>query len=252
MRCDFNNTTGITISQNAKLVINNISTPRNNRYRKTSTNYEAPLSLTMQICKNNCNGGSEEISLLETSQLIRWLTSKRYEKIIVKDKDLNNRLYFYGIFTAVREVLSNGKTIGFELQIETNLPYLLNNEVITLNSTTTKNIHNISCLSDEYGDIYPTMFKITMLQNGDFSIKNNLDENRTMYISDCSNGEIITINCDDKTIETTFDNHNIANDFNYKFFRFINEYLNSTNILTVSIPCDIYIEYPVARKVDIQ
>ena len=78
--------------------------------------------------------------------------------------------------------------------------------------------------------------------NGDLSIFNEL-ENCTMLIKNCSVGEIITIDGDAQTISTSYNSHDICNDFNYEFFRIGNTIDNRNNRISVSKPRQVVIRY---------
>ena len=99
----------------------------------------------------------------------------------------------------------------------------------------------LSDMSDEIGYVYPDM-KITCNQAGDLSIFNEL-ENCTMLIRNCSVGEVITIKGNEQIISTSYDSHDICNDFNWEFFKIGNTIDNRNNRISVSRPCAIVITY---------
>lgn len=99
--------------------------------------------------------------------------------------------------------------------------------------------------SYEEGYIYPQM-EITVKADGNLFIHNSI-ENREMYISNCKNNEVITL--DYPIIKSSDSSHNIQNDFNWNFFRVANTYKNSRNDLTISLPCSIKIKYSPIVKV---
>lgn len=108
-----------------------------------------------------------------------------------------------------------------------------------------ENVASIFDASHEEGYIYPHT-EITILEDGDLNIYNVL-EDRNVHISNCTSGEVITM--DYPIIKTSSDTHKIQNDFNWNFFRVANTYDNRRNDLTTSVPCRIKIEYSPIVKV---
>lgn len=87
-----------------------------------------------------------------------------------------------------------------------------------------------------------------------------------MYIANCTQGEVITLDCVHKLITTSLASHEIANDFNYTFFRLVvnfngEDYIQTanspelhslygtSNILSPTLACSVQIKYTPIYKV---
>ena len=92
--------------------------------------------------------------------------------------------------------------------------------------------YNITNDSDEIGVLYPDLLEVTCKQDGDLSITNNL-EGRVTFITGCTAGEKITMDCVDKIVTSSLASHKkIYNDFNFTFFRLYNSYSDRVNTIT--------------------
>lgn len=137
---------------------------------------------------------------------------------------------------------------GFELAVTTNRPFALKElRTIRIKNTLHNGNYSINDTSYEEGYIYPHV-EITINESGNLIIHNDL-EDRDTYIANCEAGEVITM--DYPVIKTSLSSHKIQNDFNWIFFRIANTYDNRRNDFTISIPCNIKIEYNPIVKVGI-
>ena len=78
--------------------------------------------------------------------------------------------------------------------------------------------------------------------DGDVILRNEA-EDCTMLIRNCKAGEVISIDNKNQILSTNYDSHDIANDFNYEFFRIRNTYAVKTNKIYSSIQCKVEIKY---------
>ena len=70
-----------------------------------------------------------------------------------------------------------------------------------------------------------------------------------MTIKNCSANEVITVNGDAMTISSSSSTHDIANDFNYDFFKLQNTYDEKENEVTVNLDCEVVIRYkPIVKE----
>lgn len=124
-----------------------------------------------------------------------------------------------------------------------NLPYYDGQKVVGENKDL-----KINVFTDEEGYIYPDVV-IKIKQNGNLELVNEY-ENRTTYIADCKNGEVITITGGDTLqITSSDDTHDMSSCFNYKFPRLCAEYRKYTNKFSTNLTCDITMKYKGIRKV---
>lgn len=228
------------------ITFNTVSTMNGLKHELTSSEYSDYLTATFEICKNPCNSDSNEVSLDELRDIMRWLNRKEFHKFKILNEDYLN-FYFEATFN-VSKIEMGGKIYGFSLEMITNRPYALREPVsITIKNIQENGEKRIASMSDEEGYIYPEM-EICIDEDGDFELYNALEE-RTMRIANCKSGEIIKVQY--PMIESSLHEHKIQNDFNWKFFRIANKFNKKTNEITISIPCTIKMKYSPIVKVGI-
>lgn len=233
-----------TVSNGSELDFNMVSTFRGNKWELVNADYKDSLTATLQICKNQCDNDSLEISFKDCRDIMSWLNRKHFHKLKFLSDDYMD-LYFEASFNVSRIEL-DGRLYGLELEIITNRPYaMLEPRQLTIKNLVANGEHFIQDISDEEGYIYPYM-EIEINQSGNFSIYNELD-GRLMLINNCVAGEVITM--DYPTIKTSLNSHsNIQNDFNWNFFRIANTFKSKLNKMTISLPCTIQLSYsPVVK-----
>lgn len=241
--CKFDSSGIDTVSNGAELSFNTIASQYGAKYELTSVNYNDPLTATFQICKNVCTSPVEEVTVEEARTIMRWLNRKGFHKFrFINDEYIG--IYFKASFN-VRRVEVGGILYGFELDMTTNAPFAFHEPIkINIINSLENGKHVVVSESDEEGYIYPRT-EIEVKSDGDLTIYNEL-EDRTTFIKNCKQGEIIKF--DYPVIETSLASHEIQNDFNWTFFRIAKQFRESANNLTISLPCDIKIEYsPVVK-----
>lgn len=233
-----------TITNGSQITFNTVPIFYGKKNYVTSAKYEECLEATFQICKNPCDNKLLSISVNEERDIMSWLNRKTYHKFkILEDAYLD--LFFNSSFNISR-IEMNGQLYGFELKMKTDTPFAYREPlIIEWNITNVNQSKVLFDLSDEEGFIYPET-EIEVLQDGDFSIHHK-QENRDLFISNCSKGEIIKLNYPE--ISSTGDK--IQNRFNWNFLRIINTFKNKENELVFSLPCNIRIKYNPFIKVGI-
>lgn len=245
--CKFDSSDVDTIENGSQISFNTVSTLNGNKYELTGTSYDDCLTTTFQICKNRCDSNqSDAVSLDELRRIMSWLNRKEFHIFRLLDDEYSG-IYFEASFNVSR-IESSGKVYGFELEMTTNRPFGVREPISTVFHCNSENyVKTIFSESDEEGFIYPDM-KIEIEENGDFEMKNSFG-NRVMRIANCKKGEVITINY--PIIESSFESHQIQNDFNWKFFRIENTFYDKKNEITLSLPCTVKITYSPIVKVAI-
>lgn len=242
--CNFGSKGLDTVSNGSQITFNTISVLDGKIHRLVSSVYEECLEATIQVCKYSCDKGVQEISSTEFRELTRWLNRKNFLKLKILDSE-HMDLYYMASFNISR-VEIDGKIFGLELNVITNAPFAYNEpRTITIKNLIQDGNHIVNDISHEEGYIYPYT-EITIVENGDLSIYNAL-EDRNTYIANCTAGEVITM--DYPVIQSSDSSHSIQNDFNWCFFRVANTFNNNKNNLTVSIPCTIKMTYSPIVKV---
>lgn len=247
--CKFGEASGLeNVTVGSQLEFNLSSVPGSDRITSYGTSYSETLMTTFQVGKfSKMTEEIEPITPNELSSYMRWLNRKDgfHEFKILQDGYEN--LYTEASFNATKLELC-GKVIGLELTLTTLYPYLLEKQSpINIDITTANQNFVLYDQSDEIGHIYPNM-EITCKANGNLIIQNTI-ENRSMRISNCVQGEKITIDGKNKIISSSISSHKIQNDFNFVFFRIANTYEDRKNTISVSIPCSIKLDFEIIRKV---
>ena len=240
MICNFDRGGRIETSSNGSQ-ISFATTPilKGANFLLADTNYEECLTATFQICKNPClyHGDDAYMNAEEVAELMRWLNRKSFHTLRL-DTEGYERVYFKGSFNA--EVVKVGSNVvGLSLNLTTNAPYGFGDTIYKKFIVTANQPVLFKDTSDEIGYIYPKTI-ITCNQSGQLVIENEI-ENRTCVIDNCTSGEVITLNY--PTITSSLVSHNIADDFNYSFFRIANTWNNRVNKITVSLNCNFEISY---------
>lgn len=260
MICNFGNVDTTTVAD-SQLTFNTVPTNKGRKWFLTDSNYETCLECTFQICKIPFTKAQKEmeITLCELRDIKRWLERNEFLKFKLIDYDEHyfEDFYFEGSFN-VSQIEVGSKILGLELTLTTNRPFAIHEPVVFVLEWTDEDVagwesgknaidRSIIDISDEIGYIYPKM-TITCYDNGTFYMYNSKDK-RAMVIRNCTKNEVITI--DYPIIKSSLKSHNIANDFNYEFFRISNDYNDRKNEIQLELPCKIEIEYNPVVKVGI-
>ena len=249
--CTFDSGGTDSSSAGSEITFNSVKQHGGVYYAQTGTEYEQCFSTTFSICKNTTDGPGQEIPLDEYRKLMRWLNRRRFYDFVLLDPKENGwkDITFQGSFN-VEKIEFAGNIIGLNLTFNTNRPFGVGKTTTVAFSIEAANgTYNITNDSDEIGVLYPDLLEVTCKQDGDLSITNNL-EGRVTFITGCTAGEKITMDCVDKIVTSSLASHKkIYNDFNFTFFRLYNSYSDRVNTITFSIPCDVKIIYRPIRKV---
>lgn len=237
----------------SKISFETLKSKITNKNKIASVTYEDPSEITFDICKKNCDGNNTiSFSDSDISLLSRWLNSKTYEKFKpIYDDASYADVYFHGTFTSLSAISVGKDVVGMTLTFTPNSPFGYEDEkeiYVSIDSSSSNfTFYNDS---DEVGYLYPTLFEITFKEDCDLTIINSLDAKNTV-IKNCKNGEIITMDCENKVITSSKSHVSLYNDFNYNFPRFVNTLEECENTLNVSALCKIRIVYSPIRKAGI-
>lgn len=220
---------------------------------KTSTSYQDNLSRVISICKSPCIYDDLELTNIEISQLSRWLSRKQYKwfRWVIPQTDMD---IWYQVMIKIDKIELGDKVIGLQLTITANRPYGVSRPIEHSIECEADSEHIIFVNTDEEGYTYPDM-SIELLEGGNFELVNQREPNRVMKIDNCIIGEVITITGSDiLQIETNKyqDRKNeLADDFNYLFFRLVYQDGDGENIIVPNLKCNINMSYRGIRKVGI-
>lgn len=188
-------------------------------------NYGECIVIGFQIIKldeHNCS--PIPVSNEECENLMRLLIRNTFNYITFdSDDDL-----FFNVKINADAIKKAGKIYGFELTLTNDSAYGYSKEYTThIGDLGTSYLEDKSSL---VGYTYPKL-KISP-NNGTYILKNELEPSRFLSINNCVSGEVITVDCENKTIKSTNPNHDLSKDFNFTFFRFLNTYDNNLNRIT--------------------
>lgn len=244
--CSFGKGKGLeTVSNGAQISFTTVGTQHGSKNEKVSADYNGCLETTIQVCKNICDDSNMTISIWEFRDLVAWLNREQFLKL----KFLCEEYYeiYFEASCNINRIEYNGELIGVEINIQTNRPWALEEpRTIKFKNLQANETRTIIDFSDKEGFIYPDEVTITVNQDGDLSIHNDI-EDRTTYIRNCKAGEVITMKY--PIIDTSLNSHKIQNDFNWDFLRIANTFRNKENNFTFSLPCIVEIKYSCIVKV---
>lgn len=250
---DFNSMIGyITNSSGAEtynigsqLKFNTVYVNSSNKFNLASTQYSEAYTTTFQICRNFCdkNNSLRFYNDREVSSMIRWLNQRTFKKFKPIYSDLEYFDIYYNASFNVSPIRFSGQVIGFEVTMQTNAPFGFYEPTEYHFSLTGKdNTFTIYDTSDEIGSLYPDLVQIELLSGGNLKIESSRGD--IVIINNCLKGETIEMIGEHKIIRTSSEQHTaLYNDFNYNFLKIHNDYDNTENTYTVSLPCKIHLSY---------
>ena len=204
--------------------------------------YEETFSLEIGICKED---GSEVIPS-EYRALSRWLCKPGHGELQIEN-DLWKDVFFRGSFTMERQ-LHRGRTVGFTCTFRSAAPFgygAKREDTISLSSGSAS-LYNYN---DELGAVYPDTVTIRLNGSGDL-VLTNATEGRSTSISGCSSGEVITMDCRTRQLESNVAGHAILESFNFVFPRLYATLDSRNNSFTASLPCTVtFTYYPIIKVV---
>lgn len=229
-----------------------------NKSRISNTNYKDPLIVTFNIVKANCYD-EEDIYIddHELTQMMDWLDTKKYQELkVYYDDGSFYDVVFYAVLTESSSIRVGEGIAGLTLTFSTNAPYGFTEPIVTRKNLQANEDFMIHPDSHEIGILLPKSFVITLNNtppNGKLIVQNDQDAEQT-EIANCANGEVITLDCQNKLISTTNTRDTFHKDFNYNYPRLIikRDVLNvQPNTFKSNTACEIKVEYQGVRKVGV-
>ena len=243
--CHFDYSDGANVaSAGSKITFEKVSRLDGKRYSLTNTKYDECITCTFDICKDPDIYELEERKITndEYRDLMRWLNRREFLKFQAFDDERGRDTCYFDVSFNVEKISISGILYGLRLTLESDRPFGYGQEVsVDWEIDDTSEEKRIRDLSDEIGYIYPDV-TITCKEAGNLSIYNSFD-NRTTYIKNCSQGEIITFLGEEQIITSSSSSHDISNDFNWEFIRIGNKFDDCDNVFSFSLECDITITY---------
>lgn len=252
--CSFDGAKNGVSSVGNEVTMNTIKTPRGNRFIKTSSTYETPLSFTFQVMKFNCNSGIEEISPRELARIMRWLVrSDNYHYLRFEQSEWEN--IFYNCYLKVQKYEIAGQIVGLEIEATCDAPWGYSERKEHHLDFALKNEYSIHNYSDEDGGILPDLVTVQCRTNCDIAIKNTFcirkDQTNqkavTVKIANCKKDETIQFDRH-RNICSSMSHKGLMDDFNHVFLELFSDLYNSENTLSSDSGCMLSIFYREIRK----
>lgn len=236
------------------ITFNTVKNNHSSIHSSTSSSYDSVYTTPFQIVKKDCNGENKYPTHDEIRVLYKWLNRRKYAKFKpIPNHDEYYDIYYYGSFN-VDEIFIAGRIVGLTLHFTGNAPYGFGTDnQFQITTSKENNSFSICGDSDEAESIIYPKVQIKCLQDGNLKITNLTTENY-VFIANCLEGEIITLDGEYKISHTNMsDKHTtFPSDFNYSYFDIeIGENDEYENIYETSIPCEITIMYSPIRKVGV-
>lgn len=250
--CDFDGSPGTkTVSAGSSITFNKIQRNSGKLHTLASVSYNECMTATFDICKDPDSLLTDDTFLTsdECRDLMRWLNRREFHKFRVFYDDEDIETFYFNASFNIEKITIGEKVCGLRLTMESDRPYAYGETqkfTITATRTTLAKSHLIKDVSDDIGDIYPTV-KIVCHAAGTLEITNTT-MGITTHIQGCVVGEEIIIDGENLII-TTSENRNIWDSFNYVFPQLTNSLSNRVNSFVVSLPSTIEISYdPIIKE----
>ena len=247
--CSFDDTNGVnTVESGAEITFNTVSMHRGNKYSLTSTKYESCVTAEFCICKNPDVYDDKEITDLEYRKISKWLNRKEFLPFMAIDDDHDNDICYYDASFNLKKVKILEKVYGISLTMNTNKPFGYGELVEEyIDSDGSETIYEVENTSDEFGCMYPDI-EIVIPHDIDSLTISNITNGSIMQLYNCMEGETINIYGESQIIETSYNSHDICDDFNYEFLTLRNLLDDCVNQIKVSDECSIKISYYPVNK----
>ena len=217
--------------------------PSNDRKYISSMKYDSTIEFTFSIVKYDCNVNHiEPVDRYEDSAIHKWLEREGFHSLSFCQDDYEN--IHYNAYISISPKIIAGRTYGYDLQVTTDNVYAYDFECEYDFNVEADIEYSIITSSDKCGYIYPKIV-ITPFENGEliFNIKEDTNQSPTKF-KNVKSGQVITMDCELQIIEgIDIDN------FNWLFPRLLQDYDDTYNTFTTSLPCNVKISYVPRKKV---
>lgn len=236
-----------TLEWGSQLEFNTVQNKNSGISYSTSTNYTDVYTTTFQTIKYSCKSGSmTAISDTEFRYLTKWLNRKEYLRFSpISDNANFVGYYFYGSFN-IKPIVACGEIIGVELTFTANTPFGFGDVIkIDENGTT----FEVYTTSDELGKL-PAKTTLKTSKSGNLTITNSFTGESTV-VKNCKANETLYFDSEHLIITSDSNHTKLFNDFNYTYPTLYTDYTDTVNKFTLSMPCEIHMEFTPVRKVGV-
>lgn len=199
--------------------------PMNTKNIIHGVSYGDPIKLEFQVVKydhSRCICSENPVTNEEQENLMRWLVKTSYNYINFDDGDV-----YFNVIINVTPKKVGGVIRGFEITATNDSVYSYSKPYSYYYFA---GKHIFTDASSVIGYIYPNLV-IEVNNDGEISIE--VEGDKKMTISNCVQGEIITVDCENGIIESSLASHNLSQDFNFQFIRFCNTEETRENTINI-------------------
>lgn len=207
------------------------------KWKSYGSKYTEPISFTIELVrKDGATMPADEIS-----KVARWFVRKNdYKWLSFVQTDYAD-IFFRARATGYQIMSVGNMNKGISISYTTDSAFGHSQLITTTFVIEQGQESSVVVSSSEEGYIYPQMI-ITIPYSGTFEIVNNTDNaTRSFKIANCSAGEIITVDNENKIILSSLPNHKIYDDFNFNFFRLVSK-------LNIASPNSFYTSNSLTQK----
>ena len=220
------------------------NTPNSDRKHFSSIKYDSTIVYDFAIAKLDCSRKAEPIDRYEESAIHKWLEREDgFHPLYFCQEDFEN--IYYNAYITATPVIIAGRTYGYKLTATTDSVYAYDFKSEYEFDTEADIEYTLITSSDKTGYIYPKI-EITPLDNGNLSLEVKEDVNQSFSVfRNVVAGKTIKLDCELGIAENIDD----TDDFNWIFPRLVQDYDDTFNTITTTLPFHIKINYVPRRKV---
>ena len=237
----------VEYSAGSEITFNTVKRNYGKSYSLAGTSYDTCVSAEFIIAKDPCfYGYNSHITNDEFRDIQRWLNRKEFLpfRLLHRHEPWCDPC-FYDVSFNIEKIMFADVLCAIKLTLFSDSPYGYGETISQTFDIDSSNDYLYMDISDEIGYIYPNV-EITCKSAGVLKIKNSLFPDETVEVKGCSLNEVITINGEIMSINSSKSSHDISNDFNYTFLKIGNTYEDIKNVYYVGdggIPCRVKISY---------
>lgn len=215
-----------------------------NLFHMISQEYSSPITYKIQIV----NRDFSPITPTQERALNKWLCRRgKFKLFCIMDKRYTDIWFYANINNPVSIWVNNVN--GIEYTVTTNAPFAFSDERDVIVDFNENDSFEQYVDNDEEIPIYPCMV-IHVHSPGTLILTNqsaNEMEDNIFMVGNCKAGETIIVDGNYPSISSSLPTHAIYNDFNKKWFYWI----DGSNVVHSNLPCTIEFKYREYKKVGI-
>lgn len=184
-----------------------------------------------------CN---EPITVETFREVVRWLTTKKYEKLEIKNQKYNGYNYYFNcVVSDIQVYESNDIPMGVEFEMTCDAPYAWRDITVVCD----KSPHTLIIETDDLLNNVKPVFTFTMGNAGDVTIYSE-ETDTEMQFTDMLAIETCTVDIEHCILSSNIKNRNLYNSFNRKWIELIpgNNTITFSGVSSLTISARIPME----------